>query len=771
MKLSTRYFLVLTAFSTCALVAVSLVEGIPAYEANLDQMARGQRAEAKAVVARVEAELNTIATQIEEVNQLPWASDYFSLTERRNELLRLLKLNAAIFDLTVLSHTGEEKIYVSRLSLNRIDSGEDCSQSPEFLRSSPGKTAYGPAYFKDGTDPYVSVTFQDAGPATDVVVANLNLGAVAELVRNAAVGKSGYAYIVDSTNRLIAHPNASLVHRNLDLSKSPQMELAQPNTLQAQTDGVTFRATSFETGEEVVASARILPSIGWTVFVEQPVAEALGPVWAAVYRGTLLLALLLAATLIASLILARRLVSPILSLQRGVAAIREGSLSARVGVRSGDELASLANEFNRMAEQLNQSYSDLEAKVALRTKALAHASSALEEKARQVESLNEQLRANLVELEGRNDDAQRASAAKTRFLAIASHDLRQPMHTISLLVGIMGERNRVEEMGDLLRKIQVCVEMMERLFDGLLDITRLDAGMVEVVPVDCDISEILYRVELQYAPLAAKKGIALRVRKPHIFVRTDPILLERIIGNLVANAVRYTDKGAVLVGCRRVGSSLRVLVIDTGRGIPAESLETVFDEFVQLPTQSDGFREGLGLGLSIVRRSAGLLGHPVTVQSRVAAGSTFTIEVPRSELQRGVVTAAPVNVDLDRIFGAFAVVIDDDAENRFSMKELLTEWGCHVVDADGPLRAIEALSGHLRVPDLIVSDLALRAQGSGFDAIKQIRELTGDPIPAIIVTGDLTEKPGEHNLVSQIWVVHKPVNPVRFRHLVERILW
>src|SRR5450755_1250059 len=210
MKLSTRYFLVLTAFSTCALVAVSLVEGIPAYEANLDQMARGQRAEAKAVVARVEAELNTIATQIEEVNQLPWASDYFSLTERRNELLRLLKLNAAIFDLTVLSHTGEEKIYVSRLSLNRIDSGEDFSQSPEFLRASPGKTAYGPAYFKDGTDPYVSVTFQDAGPATDVVVANLNLGAVAELVRNAAVGKSGYAYIVDSANRLIAHPNASL---------------------------------------------------------------------------------------------------------------------------------------------------------------------------------------------------------------------------------------------------------------------------------------------------------------------------------------------------------------------------------------------------------------------------------------------------------------------------------------------------------------------------------------------------------------------------------
>jgi CheY-like chemotaxis protein len=144
--------------------------------------------------------------------------------------------------------------------------------------------------------------------------------------------------------------------------------------------------------------------------------------------------------------------------------------------------------------------------------------------------------------------------------------------------------------------------------------------------------------------------------------------------------------------------------------------------------------------------------------------------MPRSDTQGGRVLIPPANVDHDRIFGAFAVVIDDDAENRFSMKELLIQWGCHVVDADSPKRAIEALTGHLRVPDLIVSDLALRARESGFDAVKQIRELTGDPIPAIIVTGDLTQKPGEHDLASSIWIIHKPVNPIRFRHLVERIL-
>ena len=769
MRLSTKYFLVLAAFSSCALVAVSLVEGIPAYDANLEQMARAQRAEAKAVGARIEARLNTIATQIEEVNRLPWESGSLALMERRDEMLRLLKLNPAVSDLQVLSQDGKEKVYVSRLSLDRVGSGEDFSRSAQFLRTSATSTAYGPAYFRDSTDPYVSVTFRDIRPAADVVVAELNLGSVAELVREVEVGKSGYAYVVDNTNRLIAHPNASLLHRNLDLSKSPQVGLTTPNRLQALTEGVTIRVPSFDTGEQVVASVRMLPSSEWMVFVEQPVAEALAPILAAVYRGALLMVVLLVAALVGSLILARRLVAPILSLQRGVAAIRGGSLSARVGVASGDELASLADEFNGMAERLSQSYANLESKVALRTAALADTSNALEEKARQVESLNEQLRGNLAELESRNDDAQRASAAKTRFLAIASHDLRQPMHTISLLVGILRERNRVEETGELLRKIQISVEMMERLFDGLLDITRLDAGVVHVTPVNFDISEILYHIELQYAPLASKKEIALRVRKPHIFVMSDPILLERIIGNLVSNAVRYTDTGGVLVGCRRVGASLRILVADTGRGISPEFLETVFDEFVQLPGQLDGSREGLGLGLSIVRRSANLLGHEVTVRSRVARGSMFAIEVPRSQKQPGSISVAAKDVDHDRTFGAFAVVIDDDAENRYSMKELLTQWGCHVVAAEGSKRALEALIGHLRVPDLIVSDLTLHETESGFDAVQRIRELTGDPIPAIIVTGDLTQRLGEYDRSPRIWVVHKPVNPTRFRHLVESI--
>jgi CheY-like chemotaxis protein/nitrogen-specific signal transduction histidine kinase len=394
----------------------------------------------------------------------------------------------------------------------------------------------------------------------------------------------------------------------------------------------------------------------------------------------------------------------------------------------------LADEFNRMAGRLQESHATLERKVVERTAELAR----------------------------KKQEADSASAAKTRFLASASHDLRQPMHAISLLVGLLKERSRDDSQRELVDKVQASVDAMENLFSGLLDISKLDAGAVKPRIAPFEIGGLLRQIELHFAPQAREKGVELRVHHCSAVVLSDPVILERIVINLVTNAIRYTERGKVVVGCRRLGDRLRLLVLDTGVGIAPEHLADVFEEFVQLPHTERDRSKGLGLGLAIVKRSADLLGHTLIVRSQPGRGSTFGIELPRETLPVGMdqpcMASSAANLE-----GTFVAIIDDDRESRHAMELTFRQWGCHVVSADTDEAAMIALGDHLRSPDLIVTDFRLRGGHSGLAAISRIREHSEQDVPAIVVTGDVMVADPAGNSLEGIVLMHKPVNFERLR--------
>jgi signal transduction histidine kinase/CheY-like chemotaxis protein len=772
MKLSTRYFMAFAGFAATGFVAFALIEAVPTYREQVAQVSRLQQAAAEVAAARIESYLGSIEMPVREVAELPWQSGVLSERDHREEFHRLMKMTPAIFELRSIARDGTERLYVSRGPLDRIGSGQDLSSNEAFRRARVSAVSYGPAYFRDGTEPYVSLAVGKAGAQTDIVVAEVNLRFVAELVNGFKVGRTGRAYVVDATDHLVAHPNLSLVHSNVDLSAFPQVVAARKLFRDGAARVMSVRGRSPAGEEDVLTSAFSLPSLGWIVFVEQPVSEVMAPVQASLFRTLGLLLVLLAAGFGASLVIARKLTRPIVALQQGAASIGKGDLSARVHIDSGDEIESLATEFNQMAERMGQSYSELESRVAARTRDLADASAALRTQSQEVESLNDQLRERLTELESRKEEAERANAAKTRFLASASHDLRQPMHTVSLLVGILRERMRAPEHASLVDKVQLSVQAMENLFKSLLDISKLDAGAIRPSIGDCAIDGLLRQIEANYAPQAQEKRLVLRVVPSRTVVKSDPVLLERILGNLVSNAIRYTARGKVLVGCRRHGERLRILVIDTGVGIPARHLDDIFEEFVQLANPERDRGKGLGLGLSIVKRSVELLGHTLIVRSRPGMGSTFGVEVPLLRRQPGLpaLAAAPAAEPGGDLGSAFVVVIDDDHENRFAMEALCAQWNCHVVGAGSADEALTKLAVHLRTPDLIVTDYRLRDGQTGLMAVERIRRHAEEAIPAVIVTGDIaTAESGELSSTG-FALLHKPVNPELLRAAMTRLL-
>ena len=377
----------------------------------------------------------------------------------------------------------------------------------------------------------------------------------------------------------------------------------------------------------------------------------------------------------------------------------------------------------------------------------------------------------VAELERKNQVADKANIAKTRFLASASHDLRQPMHTIGLLVSILRERKHDPEDLGLVNKIQTSVNAMESLFKGLLDISRLDAGMVNPKMENFPLEGVLNLIRLNYGPFAREQNIELQVIRAKSWVRSDPIILERIISNLVSNAIRHGARSKVLVGYRRRRKSIELQVWDDGPGIPADKHETIFDEFVQLHNPERDRDKGLGLGLSIVRRSAALLGHEVTLRSRAGIGSCFCVFLKRMDahiLESAVVTSN--SLEENAVRGSFVLVIDDEQDIRFAMQLLLEQWGCHVLCARSTQEAIEQLGSHLRSPDLILSDYRLGEGENGILAIEAIRAHYKEHIPAIVISGDISAgdllQVSEHGLP----LAHKPLSAEQLRKLMAETL-
>lgn len=367
----------------------------------------------------------------------------------------------------------------------------------------------------------------------------------------------------------------------------------------------------------------------------------------------------------------------------------------------------------------------------------------------------------VAELTVKTQALEQANMAKTRFLASASHDLRQPLHAISLLIGLLGERASGLGVEDLVQRIGQSTEAMESLLNGILDISRLDAGVERPELAALSARELLARIERQFAPLAAARGLSLRTHAAARWVRSDPVMLARMLDNLVANALRYTQQGGVLVGVRARGGELAIEVWDSGSGIPAEQLDAVFQEFVQLHNPQRDRSLGLGLGLSIVRRTAALLGHRIEVLSRPGRGSMFRLVLPRSappSSTRPVEEPQPA----DHVAGLRVLVIDDEAPIRFALQGLLQAWGCECLLAHDGAQALALLGGTTAAPDAILCDYRF-AQGTGVELVSRLRERLGVDVPALIVTGDVTASQLIDIAASDLPVMHKPVSPAALR--------
>jgi signal transduction histidine kinase/CheY-like chemotaxis protein len=363
-----------------------------------------------------------------------------------------------------------------------------------------------------------------------------------------------------------------------------------------------------------------------------------------------------------------------------------------------------------------------------------------------------------------NRRLQEANIAKTRFLAAANHDLRQPMHAISLLVMALRSHPEVSqsaEIQNIVRKIQSSAEAMDALFNTVLDISKLDAAAVKPVIESFPLWNILQNLEVQYGPIAQQKGVELKIAKSRAIVRSDAALLDRIIRNFVTNAIRYTDKGRVLVGARRRGDYIEIDVIDNGVGIAAHQQEIIFQEFIQLDNPTHDRSRGLGLGLSIVQRLASLLEHKIGVISKQGHGSTFFVRIPIDiSAAPSHAAAAPDFEMLEAVIkGTFIVVVDDEEDILYGMEALLKRYGCHFICASSTSKLLNELEGHQRQPDLIVTDFRISATETGFDVIRSIRESQCLDIPAMIVTG--SSEDADIAMHSNFPVLRKPVTEMR----------
>lgn len=402
----------------------------------------------------------------------------------------------------------------------------------------------------------------------------------------------------------------------------------------------------------------------------------------------------------------------------------------------------------------------LEAKVRDRTAALERAMRALQHSNRA--------------LADAKAEAERANRSKTRFLAAVSHDLLQPLNAARLFLSALGEAEHDARGRRLIDNTEVAFESIERLLNSLLDISKLDAGVMTADLRDVPLSAIFRKLGAEFAPAAERKGLGFRALPTCAVVRTDPDLLLRILRNLLSNAVRYTRPGGrVLLGARRRGGAgFAVEVGDTGVGIPAERHGDIFEEFRRLGSDSDERDRGFGLGLAIVARIASLLGHPVRVRSAPDRGARFVLEMPAGSAQpeEQPRRAAFVDPAADRLGGALVVVIENERAIRDGMRALLEGWGCEVVTTSTAAKAARALLVAKRVPDLIVADYHLEGDELGTSAVARLRAKFGRAIPGLVITADRMPAAADRIAAAGLPVLNKPVRPYQLRAVMDHLL-
>jgi two-component system, sensor histidine kinase len=425
--------------------------------------------------------------------------------------------------------------------------------------------------------------------------------------------------------------------------------------------------------------------------------------------------------------------------------------------------AALMSRVERAMDQPNNAFGLFEVAITL-DKTVRRRTGELQAALRSVEGANEALTKA-------KQQAEKANAFKSTFLAFVSHDLLQPLNAARLNLSTFNEAAPNDEVRRFARQIDLALTSLEDLIRTLLDISKLDAGAMRPDISTFELEQVLSPLRVEFAPIAAARGLKLSIRPSRAFVRSDPLLLRRILQNLLTNALRYTRRGGVLLGPRKRGESVRIEISDTGPGIPRDRREAIFEEFQRegVVTPGDG---GFGLGLSIVRRLSSALDHRLDLASRVGFGTTFSIQLPGASAPEAVATpsSAALAPLLGGVHGAEILVIENERSVAAAMRALLERWGCRVSVAGSPSEACEALRARGASPDLIIADYHLDDGTNGFDAIDLVHKQIEAMAPACIVTADHSEAVTTAAAARGLEVLRKPVKPAELRSLMAYLL-
>jgi CheY-like chemotaxis protein len=373
-------------------------------------------------------------------------------------------------------------------------------------------------------------------------------------------------------------------------------------------------------------------------------------------------------------------------------------------------------------------------------------------------------------MEAERDAALRADEEKSRFLAIASHDLRQPVHAIGLFAATLEKRLQGSPEEPLVRNVMRSIEGLDRSFAAMLDVSRLDAGTIEPNIQHFPLRDLFRRLYMHFAGQAELAGLGLRFSPGGKSVASDPQLLERIVANLVQNAIRYTRRGGIAVVARTTSTHINIEVWDTGIGIAADDLPRIFDEFYQVG-RGQHARQGLGMGLAIVKRLARLLNHSFSVSSAPGRGTMFRVGIAIGGLP-GIqdATAAADTLPMPLQQARTVLVIDDEESIREGLSVLLEEWGYVPITASSLETAMESVREMLLPPDLILSDLHLRDGPDGIEAIAAVRGYCGFDVPAIVITGDTSLEEIGRITESGHRLLQKPVQPHKLLNMLRGLV-
>ena len=635
-RLFTKYVALFVAVVAIALLANGLFEVFFYYREHKAALIRVQHEQAEAAAAKISQFVKEIENQLGWTTQLPWSAG--SIEQRRFDALRLLHQVPAITEIAQVDATGKERLRVSRISMDTLDSGIDLSSDPKFTEAVAHKIYYGPVYFRRESEPYMTLALAGARKDAGVSIAEVNLKLIWDVVSQIKVGEHGHAYVVGPQGRLIAHPDISLVLRNTDMSVLAQVRAAQagggvmPDALQ--------EATNIQGQKVLTASAPITP-LGWTMFVELPVEEAYAALYASLERLALVLLVASIFAVLAGIFLARRMVGPIQALRSGAVRIGGGDFSQRISIGTGDELEGLAHQFNDMGARLQESYADLENKVEQRTAELRQSLNDL--RAAQDRLVQTEKLASLGQLTaGIAHEIKNPLNFVNNFSSVST-ELIDELHEVLQTAALDGKtKEEIDELTAMLKsnleKVVQHGKRADSIVRNMLLHSREGSGEHRPTDINAIVEESL---NLAYHGARAERPAFNVTLKRDLdpaagMIDIYPQEITRVFLNLISNgfyaATKHKESAAagfeptLSATTRNLGSKVEIRIRDNGTGIPPEVKEKMFNPF--FTTKPAGEGTGLGLSMShdiVVKQHGGT----IDVSTEPGVFTEFIITLPR----------------------------------------------------------------------------------------------------------------------------------------------